>query len=110
MFGQAHRGDPSAWAIHINIHGLDCTRAGTLRGVLAATDLGSTYLVVTYSNTEKGPRVGTGRSSLGHIETAGIDEAIGYAVWRGSRPIVVLGCSMGAGIAPQLAGRPAMRA
>ncbi len=51
-------GDPSTWAIHI--HGLGSTRAGTLRGVLAATELGYTSLVVTYRNTEEGPRVGTG--------------------------------------------------
>src|SRR5690606_24167617 len=44
-------GDPSTWAIHI--HGLGSTRAGTLRGVLAATDLGCTSLVVTYRNTEE---------------------------------------------------------
>ena len=51
-------GDSSTWAIHI--HGLGSTRAGTLRGVLAATELGYTSLVVTYRNTEEGPRVGTG--------------------------------------------------
>ena len=33
-------GDPSTWAIHL--HGLGSTRAGTLRGVLAATELGYT--------------------------------------------------------------------
>ena len=59
-------GDPSTWAIHI--HGLGSTRAGTLRGALAATDLGYTSLVVTYRNTEEGPHVGTGRSTLGHTE------------------------------------------
>ncbi len=48
-------GDPSTWAIHI--HGLGSTRAGTLRGVLAATELGYTSLVVTYRHTEEGPRV-----------------------------------------------------
>ena len=62
-------GDPSTWAIHI--HGLGSTRAGTLRGVLAATELGYTSLVVSYRNTAEGPRVGTGRSTLGHTETRG---------------------------------------
>ena len=97
-------GDPSTWAIHI--HGLGSTRAGTLRGVLAATDLGYTSLVVTYRNTEEGPRVGTGRSTLGHTEAADVDEAIGYAVRRGARRIVLFGWSMGAAIALQLADRP----
>ena len=97
-------GDPSTWAIHI--HGLGSTRAGTLRGVLAATDLGYTSLIVTYRNTEEGPRVGTGRSTLGHTETADVDEAIGYAVRRGARQIVLFGWSMGAAIALQLADEP----
>lgn len=97
-------GDPSTWAIHI--HGLGSTRAGTLRGVLAATDLGYTSLVVTYRNPEEGPRVGTGRSTLGYTETTDVDEAIAYAVRRGARQIVLFGWSMGAAIALQLAARP----
>ena len=97
-------GDPSTWAIHI--HGLGSTRAGTLRGVLASTDLGYTSLVVTYRNTEEGPHVATGRSTLGHTETEDVDEAIGYAVRRGARQIVLFGWSMGAAIAVQLTDRP----
>ncbi|MEW1974617.1 alpha/beta fold hydrolase [Microbacterium profundi] len=97
-------GDPSTWAIHI--HGLGSTRAGTLRGVLATTELGYTSLAVTYRSTEEGPLVGTGRSTLGYTETADVDEAIGYAVRRGARQIVLFGWSMGAAIALQLADRP----
>ncbi|MDO5699267.1 MAG: alpha/beta fold hydrolase [Dermatophilus congolensis] len=97
-------GDPSTWAIHI--HGLGSTRAGTLRGAQVATELGYTSLVVTYRNTTEGPRVGTGRSTLGHTETADVDEAIGYAVRRGAQRIVLFGWSMGAAIALQLAARP----
>lgn len=97
-------GDPSTWAIHI--HGLGSTRAGTLRGVRVATELGYTSLVVSYRNTAEGPRVGTGRSTLGHTESADVDEAIGYAVRRGARQIMVFGWSMGAAIALQLADHP----
>ena len=97
-------GDPSTWAIHI--HGLGSTRAGTLRGVLAATELGYTSLVDNYRNTTEGPRVSTGRSTLGHTETADVDEAIGYAVRRGAQRIVLFGWSMGAAIALQLAAHP----
>ena len=97
-------GDPSTWAIHI--HGLGSTRAGTLRGALATTELGYTSLVVSYRNTTEGPRVGTGRTTLGHTETTGVDEAIGYAVRRGARQIVLFGWSMGAAIALQLADHP----
>ncbi|MBK8435774.1 MAG: alpha/beta fold hydrolase [Austwickia sp.] len=97
-------GAPATWAIHI--HGLGSTRAGTLRGVRVATELGYTSLVVSYRNTAEVPRVGTGRSTLGHTETADVDEAIGYAVRRGARQIVLFGWSMGAAIALQLADRP----
>lgn len=97
-------GDPSTWAIHI--HGLGSTRAGTLRGAQVATDLGYTSLVVTYRNTTEGPLVGTGRCTLGHTETADVDEAIGYAARRGAERIVLFGWSMGAAIALQLAARP----
>lgn len=97
-------GDPSTWAIHI--HGLGRTRAGTLRGVLAATELGYTSLVVSYRNTTEGPRAGAGRSTLGDTEMADVDEAIGYVVRRGARQIVFFGWSMGAAIALQLASHP----
>ena len=97
-------GDPSTWAIHI--HGLGSTHAGTFRGVRAATELGYTSLVVSYRNTVEGPRVGTGRSTLGHTETADVDEAVGYAVRRGAQRIVLFGWSMGAAIALQLAAHP----
>ena len=97
-------GDPSTWAIHI--HGLGSTRAGTLRGVLAATELCYTSLVVSYRNTAEGPRVGTGRPTLGDTELADVDEAIGYAVRRGAQRIVIFGWSMGAAIALRLADHP----
>jgi pimeloyl-ACP methyl ester carboxylesterase len=97
-------GDPATWAVHI--HGLGSTRAGTLRGVLAATELGYTSLVVSYRNTAEGPRVGTGRSTLGYTEMADVDDAIGYAVRRGAQQVVLFGWSMGAAIALQLADHP----
>ena len=97
-------GDPATWAVHI--HGLGSTRAGTLRGVLAATELGHTSLVVSYRNTAEGPRVGTGRSTLGYTEMADVDDAIGYAVRRGAQQVVLFGWSMGAAIALNLADHP----
>lgn len=97
-------GDPATWAIHI--HGLGSTRAGTLRGVQVATDLGYSSLVVTYRNTLEGPRVGTRRTTLGHTETTDVDEAIGYAVRRGAERIILFAWSMGAAVALQLAARP----
>lgn len=98
-------GDPSTWAIHI--HGLGSTRAGTLRGVQVATELGYTSLVVSYRNDGEGPHVGTGRSTLGATEVDDVEESIGYAVRRGAERIVLFGWSMGAAIALQLAHRSA---
>ena len=75
-------------------------------GFARATELGYTSLVVSHRNTTEGPRVGTGRTTLGHTETTDVDEAIGYAVRRGAQHIVLFGWSMGAAIALQLADHP----
>lgn len=96
-------GDPLKWAIHI--HGLGSPRAGTLRGVQVATDLGLTSLVVSYRNDGEGPNVGIGRSTLGATESAEVEAAISYAVRHGAERIVLFGWSMGAAIALQLAHR-----
>lgn len=100
-------GDLSSWAIHV--HGLGSTRAGTLRGVQVATELGYTSLVVSYRNDGEGPRVGNGRSTLGVTEVDDVDAAIGYAIRRGAERIVFFGWSMGAAIALQLAHRTGYR-
>lgn len=97
-------GDPSTWAIHI--HGLGSTRAGTLRGVQVATELGYTSLFVSYRNDGEGPHVGTGRSTLGATEVDDVEAAIGYAVRCGAERIVLFGWSMSAAIALQIAHRP----
>ncbi len=100
-------GDLSTWAIHI--HGLGSTRAGTLRGVQVATELGYTSLVASYRNDGEGPHVGNGRSTLGVTEVDDVDAAIGYAIRRGAKRIVLFGWSMGAAIALQLAHRKGYR-
>ena len=94
----------STWAIHV--HGLGSTRAGTLRGVQVATDLGYSSLVVSYRNDGEGPTSGTGRSTLGWTETDDVEEAVHYAVRCGAERIVFFGWSMGGSIAIQLALRP----
>lgn len=94
-------GDLATWAIHI--HGLGSPRAGTLRGVQVATELGLTSLVVSYRNDGEGPNVGSGRSTLGAAEAEDVEAAIRYAVRRGAERIVLFGWSMGAAIALQIA-------
>lgn len=100
-------GDLSTWAIHV--HGLGSSRAGTLRGVQVATELGYTSLVVTYRNDGEGPHFSNGRSMLGVTEVGDVDAAIGYATRRGAERIVLFGWSMGAAIALQLAHRHVYR-
>lgn len=97
-------GDSSMWAIHI--HGLGGPRAGTLRGVQVATELGYTSLVVSFRNDGEGPRVGSGCSTLGMNEAADVGAAIDYAMEHGAERIVLFGWSMGAAIALQLAHDP----
>lgn len=94
-------GGSSTWAIHI--HGLGSSRAGTLRGVQVAADLGYTSLVVSFRNDREGPRIGGGRSTLGTTEVEDVEAAISYAVRRGAERFVLFGWSMGAEIALQLA-------
>lgn len=94
-------GGSSTWAIHI--HGLGSSRSGTLRGVQVATELGYTSLVVSCRNDGEGPRIGSGRSTLGATEVVDVEAAIGHAVRRGAERFVLFGWSMGAAIALQLA-------
>lgn len=89
------------WAVHI--HGLGSSRAGTLRGVQVASELGLTSLVTTYRNSAEGPKVGRGRSMLGIDEFRDVEQALGYAVEHGAERIVLFGWSMGANIALRLA-------
>lgn len=100
-------GDLATWAIHI--HGLGSSRAGTLRGVQVAAELGYTSLVVTYRNDGEGPHLGNGRSTLGVTEVEDVDAAIGYAIRRGAEQIVLFAWSMGAAIALHLAHRTEYR-
>ena len=96
-------GSSSTWAIHI--HGLGSSRAGTLRGVQVATNLGYTSLVVSYRNDGDGLSIGGGRSTLGATEIEDVEVAISYAVRRGAEQLVLFGWSMGAAVALQLAHR-----
>lgn len=95
------------WAIHV--HGLGSPRAGTLRGVQVAAHAGLTSLVVSYRNDGEGPTFGSGRSTLGALESDDVEVAVRYALENGARRIVLFGWSMGGAIALQLADRPGVR-
>jgi dipeptidyl aminopeptidase/acylaminoacyl peptidase len=102
------RADPSTtWAIHI--HGLGSTRVGTLRGVQVTSEAGLTSLVVTYRNDGEGPIVGTGRPELGAAEVDDVRAAVRFASENGARNVILVGWSMGAAIALQLAAEPELQ-
>jgi pimeloyl-ACP methyl ester carboxylesterase len=95
--------DRSTWALHV--HGLGSARAGTLRGVQVAADLGYTSLIISYRNDGEGPKAGSGRSSLGFTEVEDAEAAVHYAIQHGAHRIILFGWSMGAAIALRLVGR-----
>lgn len=94
-------GTGGTWAVHV--HGLGSSRAGTLRGVQTASELGLTSLVTTYRNSAEGPQIGTRRSMLGIEEFHDVERALGYAIEHGAEQIILFGWSMGANIALRLA-------
>jgi pimeloyl-ACP methyl ester carboxylesterase len=103
----ARSGPSTSWAVHV--HGLGSSRAGTLRGVQVASEVGLTSLVVTYRNDGDGPTVGSGRSELGASEVDDVRAALRFARENGALSVVLFGWSMGASIALQLATDPELR-
>lgn len=94
-------GDPDAadgrWTIHV--HGLRSSRHGALRSTPAAADAGWMSLVVSYAGDDEAAPAESLPSSLGTREWRDVDDAIGYAVSRGAREIVLVAWSMGGTIA-----------
>ena len=100
-------GQSTTWAIHV--HGLGGTRAGMLRGVPVMSEAGLTSLIVSYRNDGDGPVVGRGRSELGAAEMEDVRAAVRFAHDNGARTVVLVGWSMGAAIALQLAAETEFR-
>lgn len=103
-FGPAEN---TTWAIHI--HGIRSTRDGALRTVPAADAEGLSSLVVSYRGDGDAAPAPGGASRLGLDEADDVDAAIGFAVERGAERIVLVGWSMGGGIALRLTERSAHR-
>ncbi|WP_239684074.1 alpha/beta hydrolase family protein [Leucobacter musarum] len=92
------QGDGSNWVIHV--HGLRATRLSPLRGVPAFQELGYHSLVVSYrgDSVDGHPSPYTS-STLGMQELSILDEAITYARSHGAKRILLMGWSMGGGMA-----------
>lgn len=82
--------------VAVHVHGAGSTRAGTLRGVLAATAAGLPSVVTTYRNSAEGPRVGRGRSHLGYLESDDVSDVLRHLAESGVERFVLFGWSMGA--------------
>lgn len=89
------------WAVHI--HGMGSSRAGTLRGVATATEVGVPSISVTYRNSEEGPHVGRGRSTLGWSEADDVAAALEQLPGGSRTRFILFGWSMGAQIALRIA-------
>lgn len=91
----------STWAIHV--HGLGGKRAGALRGVPVANQLGLTSLVVSFRNDGEAPPSNDARYSLGQNEWLDLEAAIQFAVDHGAERLVLFGWSLGGSMAMRAA-------
>ena len=89
------------WAIMV--HGRGATRQEGLRAVRSARDLGMSSLLISYRNDGLAPSAQDGRYGLGSTEWRDVEAAIGYALKRGAREVVLFGWSMGGAICLQTA-------
>ncbi|WP_165976956.1 alpha/beta hydrolase family protein [Arthrobacter nitrophenolicus] len=87
----------STWAIHV--HGMGGKRAGALRGVPVANQLGLTSLVVSFRNDGDAPPSNDSRYSLGQNEWLDLEAAIQFAVDHGAERLVLFGWSLGGSMA-----------
>ncbi|MDR7234561.1 alpha/beta fold hydrolase [Agrococcus sp. BE272] len=98
-------GDQSAATWCIQVHGRGVTRRETIRAAPVFLERGMPVMAVSYRNDTEAPPSGDGKFRLGLDEWGDVDDAIGFAVARGARRIVLMGWSMGGQIALQLARR-----
>jgi pimeloyl-ACP methyl ester carboxylesterase len=89
------------WAIMV--HGRGATRQEGLRAVRSARELGMSSLLISYRNDGLAPSAQDGRYGLGSTEWRDVEAAIGYALERGAREVVLFGWSMGGAICLQTA-------
>lgn len=94
---EAPGGGPQTWAILVHGHG--ATRGEALRVIPLLRELGITSLAITYRNDAGAPPSADRMHHLGAAEWEDADAAIAYALSRGAQRVVLIGWSMGGGIA-----------
>jgi uncharacterized protein len=103
----AAAGQEDTWAILIHGHG--SARGETLRVIPLLHRLGLTSLAITYRNDAGAPASADRMHHLGSAEWEDTEAAIEYALAHGARRIVLVGWSMGGGIALRTSVRSAHR-
>jgi esterase/lipase len=93
------------WAVLV--HGRGAGREEAVRAITPLHGEGWTCMVPTYRNDEGVPEGPDGLYALGLSEWRDVDAAIGYALDRGAREVLLAGWSMGGAIALQLLDRSA---
>jgi pimeloyl-ACP methyl ester carboxylesterase len=94
-------GDPSRWAILV--HGKGASRGETLRVLPLLRDDGWTCLATTYRNDPECEQ--TGKYGFGAVEWEEVEAAVDFAVEHGATEVLLVGYSMGGGIALSSLGR-----
>ncbi len=90
-------GGDGTWAVLVHGHG--ATRGETLRVMPLLAELGITSLAITYRNDVGAAESADRMHHLGADEWEDAEAAIAYALDHGARRIVLVGWSMGGGIA-----------
>ena len=115
-------GQMPAWLVHpapggeddgrtwvILIHGHGSTRGEALRVIPLLHRLGLTSLAITYRNDTGSPASADSMHHLGSAEWEDTEAALEFALARGAERIVLMGWSMGGGIALRTSVRSAHR-
>lgn len=90
-------GDDATWVIYT--HGKGASREEALRTLQVVDRLGMTSLAITYRNDVGAPESDSGFYDYGLSEWVELEAAVRYAVDHGAEDVVLVGYSMGAGIA-----------
>ncbi len=90
-------GQTETWVIFI--HGVNGRRSEALRMLRPVVDSGAHALVITYRNDEGAPADPSGKHQFGLTEWQDVEAAAHFARAGGAKRIVLVGYSMGGGVA-----------
>ncbi|MFC3297353.1 alpha/beta hydrolase family protein [Clavibacter michiganensis] len=90
-------GEGTTWVVHI--HGIRVSRLSPLRGVPLFARLGHHSLVISYRGDGDGPPAPGAASMLGLTEWRDVEAAIDHALAHGAGRIILVGWSLGGGMA-----------